>query len=104
MVAALVESLGLGRDARGKVRRYYQQLELGQLEPKGVAASVWDALTALLGRDARVLAAIQPQAPAAAPMFREANVDYDRPLESASSTAAAAQDEVDRLFGVTSAD
>ena len=64
------------------MRRYYQELELGQLEPEGVAASVWDALTALLGRDARALAAIQPQAPAAAPMFREANVDYDRPLGS----------------------
>ena len=73
LAAALVEKLGLGEGARAKVRRYYQELELGQLEPAGVAASVWDALTGLLGRDARGLAAVPPPALAAAPMFREAN-------------------------------
>ena len=65
--------------ARPKVRRYYQQLELGQLDASGVAASVWDALTGLLGRDARRLAAFQPPAPAAGAMFRVATADYDVP-------------------------
>ena len=86
-----------------KVRRYYQELELGQLEASGVAASVWDVLSKLLGRDARRLAAFQPPAPAAEAMFRVASVDYDRPsIDYAPAAKAAPEpDEVDRLFGVT---
>ena len=46
LAAGLVESLGLrGRPRAQKVRRYYQELELGQLDPAGVAASVWDCLS-----------------------------------------------------------
>ncbi len=83
-----------------KVRRYYQELELGQLDASGVAASVWDALTKVLGRDARGLAAFQPAAPTAGPMFRAATADYDIP-QTAYPQAAKAEpelDEVDRLF------
>ena len=60
LAAALVEKLGLPEAARVKVRRYYQELELGQLDPTGVAASVWVALAGLLGRDARGLAGAPP--------------------------------------------
>lgn len=101
LAAALVEKLGLGEGARAKVRQRYQELELGLLEPAGVAASVWDALTGLLGRDARGLAALPLQAPAVAPMYREANfVDEDRLLESLEAADPSEPDEVDRLFGV----
>lgn len=103
LAAALVEKLGLGKKAREKVRRYYQELELGQLEPAGVTASVWDALSGLLGRDARGLAALPLQAPAAEPMFREANfalADDDVPLSPDPRAEPSRQDEVDRLFGV----
>ena len=82
------------------MRRYYQQLELGQLDASGVAASVWDALSGLLGRDARRLAAFQPPAPAAGAMFRVASADYDVPSVAYAPAAKAEPelDEVDRLF------
>jgi len=100
LAAALVRQLGLEEKARVKVRRYYQQLELGQLDARGVAASVWDALTKVLGRDARGLAAFQPAAPAAGPMFRAVTADYDIPEAAYAQAAKAAPqlDEVDRLF------
>lgn len=102
LTAALVEKLGLPTAASAKVRRYYQELELGQLDPAGVAASVWDALSGLLGRDALALAAVPPVAPQAAAMYRAANVDHDIPLEAVSlSENEPEPDEVDRLFGVT---
>jgi hypothetical protein len=105
LAAALVEKLGLPAGASAKVRRYYQELELGQLDPAGVAASVWDALTGLLGRDARGLAAVSPAPPAAAAMYRAADVDHDIPLDAlALSEDSQEPDEVDRLFGVAPSD
>ena len=97
---ALVSRLGLGEGARRKVRSYYQQLELGQLDASGVAASVWDALSGLLGRDARQLAAFQPPAPAAGAMYRVATADYDVPSVAYAQAVKAEPelDEVDRLF------
>lgn len=103
LAGALTEKLGLGESAREKVRRYYQDLELGQLAPAGVAASVWEALTALLGRDARGLAALPPAAPRAAAMYRNADVEHalHSALPSLSEAKRPAPDEVDRLFGVS---
>jgi hypothetical protein len=107
LAAGLVEKLGLPTAARAKVRRYYQELELGQLDPAGVAANVWDALIGLLGREARGLAALRPVAPAALPMFRSADfdADFDAGLAGGVFTmslpAEAEPDEVARLFGVT---
>ena len=100
LAAALASRLSLDERARPKVRRYYQQLELGQLDASGVAASVWDALTGLLGHDARRLAAFQPQAPAAKAMFRVASADYDVPsVAYAPATKPEPElDEVDLLF------
>ena len=101
LTAGLVKILRLPSTAHAKVRGYYQNLELGQLDPAGVAASVWDALTRLLGDDARGLAAMRPAAPAAAPMFRAADFDAERVEVSRSRKPAETQpDEVDRLFGV----
>ncbi len=39
------------------MRRYYQQLEGGILDPSRVAASVWDAITAVLDRPRAALLA-----------------------------------------------
>ena len=100
VAAGLTKRLGLSAEAVSKVRRYYQDLELGQLDAGGVAASVWDALSKVLGRDTRELAAFQPEAPTAGPMFRAATADYDIP-HTAYPVAAKADyemDEVDRLF------
>jgi hypothetical protein len=105
LVAGLLEKLGLPERARVKVRRYYQDLELGQLDPEGVAASVWDALTGLVGRDARGLAGVPPTAFSAPPMYRAA--DFDSVVIDAvalSTPSTTESDEVDRLFGVTSSD
>jgi hypothetical protein len=105
LVAGLVERLGLPEDARARVRRHYQELELGQLDPAGVAVSVWVALAGLLGRDARGLAGVSPTAISAPAMFRAA--DFDAVLSDSialPSLAKAEPDEVDRLFGVTSSD
>jgi len=115
LVAGLVERLLLPVGASTKVRRYYQQLELGQLDPAGVAASVWIALADLLGRDAKGLAAVPLPAPAAAPMFRVADANtslFDmvslsaaaERFEGAESRAPEEPDEVDRLFGVDPSD
>ena len=105
LATALVEKLGLREGARSKVRRYYQELELGQLEAAGVAVSVWDALSGLLGRDARALASSLPTAMSAPAMYREANfgVNYSRVRSTTMSLMVRPEsgpDEVDRLFGV----
>lgn len=110
LVAGLLEKLGLPPAARGKVRRYYQDLELGQLDPGGVATSVWDALTGLLGRDARGLGALPPFAAAAPAMYREADFESDLVYASLAIPSSSVEepapepDEVDRLFGVMSSD
>jgi hypothetical protein len=105
LAAALVERLGLGAGARVKVRRYYQQLELGQLDPAGVAASVWVALTGLLGRDARGLVGPPPPAISAPAMYREAGFDaLELDTISMASLDAIEPDEIDRLFGITASD
>ena len=82
------------------MRRYYQQLELGQLDASGVAASVWDALTrAPRPRRARACG-VPTAAPAAKAMFRVDSADYDIPLAAYAQAAKAEPDldEVDRLF------
>jgi hypothetical protein len=110
LTAALIKNLGLPAKARAKVRRYYQDLELGHLDPAGVAASVWDALSALLGRDALSLALPRPAAPAAPTMFRAAperlSAEVSVQLRSMEDSVSEPHkdetepDEVDRLFGV----
>ena len=102
LTASLVEKLGLPTGARAKVRRYYQDLELGHLDPAGVATSVWDALSGLLGRDARGLATVLPTSPAAPAMLRRADYEPDaaRGVAAPPRPADAEPDDVDRLFGV----
>ncbi len=57
VVDAIVAACKIRPDARPKVRRYYQQLEGGVLDPSRVAASVWDAITEVLGRSRASLTA-----------------------------------------------
>lgn len=105
LVAGLVEKLGLTTDATAKVRRHYQELELGRLDPAGVAASVWVALAVLLGRDAKGLARVPPPAPAPPAVSRAA--DFDAYMYEPLMTAEPVEhepDEVDRLFGVDPSD
>ena len=100
VVDAIVVECDLAPETRPKVRRYYQQLEGGVLDPTRVAASVWDAITGLLGRSRALLAAPPGQAPAAAPMYRaDVAVDLQERLVTLSAPEPPAPtDEVDALF------
>ena len=72
VVDAIVTACEVRPEARPKVRRYYQQLEGGILDPSRVAASVWDAITGLLGRPRWTLIAprIDTMLAQAEPMYR----------------------------------
>ena len=60
VVDGLVRALGLDRAKRGKVGRYYHELETGILDPEPVDGRVWDALSDLLRANTRALAALRP--------------------------------------------
>ena len=100
VVDAIVAECELAPEARPRVRRYYQQLEGGILDPTRVAASVWDVLTGLLGRSRALLSAPAGPAPAAAPMYRtHASFDLQERLVTLSAAEPPSPpDEVDALF------
>jgi hypothetical protein len=99
VVDAIATACDLDPAARPKVRRYYQQLEGGILDPTRVAASVWDAITNLLGRSRALLSAPPGPSPAAAPMYRgEAQFAISERVLSRSAPEPDAPDEVDTLF------
>ncbi len=98
LVDAIVEACGLRPESRRKVRRYYQQLEGGVLDPEPVAESVWEAITSLLGRSRRSLTGPSFEvAPAAAPMYR-ADAVFELAEPSPPAASAEPPDEVDALF------
>jgi hypothetical protein len=98
VVDAIVTECELDPEARPKVRRYYQQLEGGILDPSLVAASVWDVVTGLLGRSRAVLSAPVTGAQAA-PMYRaEGQFMLAEPLVQGEAPAPTPTDEVDALF------
>lgn len=99
VVDAIVAECELDPGARPRVRRYYQQLEGGILDPSRVATSVWDAITGLLGRSRALLSAPPGPAPAAAPMFRaDALFQLGRSAATAPAPEPEPPDEVDALF------
>lgn len=100
VVDAIVAACSIRPDARPKVRRYYQQLEAGVLDPAPVAASVWDAITGLLERP-RALLAERPLGgmPAASPMYRADRLEHAVELHERLVTLPPEPlDEVDALF------
>ena len=102
VVDAIIAACKIQPDARPKVRRYYQQLEGGVLDPSRVAASVWDAITEVLGRSRASLTAprVDAAAPAAAPMYRADRIfePGEMPTMSASMSEPEPPDDVDALF------
>jgi hypothetical protein len=101
VVDVIVAACEIQPDARPKVRRYYQQLEGGVLDPSRVAASVWDAITEALGRSrASLTAAGLGLTPSAAPMYRADRLfePGEMPTLSASLTEPEPPDDVDALF------
>lgn len=103
VVDSIMRACQLPAAARAKVRRYYQMLEGGTLDPRGVAAQVWDALADVFGRPVEGLTRAVTDAPSApAPaMYRRADRLFDV-AESAASAPPTAEpgptDEVDALF------
>lgn len=99
VVDAIVVECELAPESRPRVRRYYQQLEGGILDPTRVAASVWDAITGLLGRSRALLSAPPGPAPAASPMYRgEAQFALSEHVMPRAAPEPSAPDEVDALF------
>ena len=99
VVDAIVTACAIRPEARPKVRRYYQQLEGGVLDPAPVAASVWDAITTLLDKPRVLLTAPRIPGPAASPMFRTDKLEHAMVLHERLVTRAPdGRDEVDVLF------
>ena len=114
VVKALVEGFRLDPAKRAKVKRLYQELEKGLLEPSTVSAKLWDALGRLLGpavTDARRWRPSELRGAAVA-FYRRSEPLLEADVAPATATppglarpSAAAReeppDEIDRLFGVT---
>jgi len=97
VVDALVEKLDLDPAKRAKVKRYYQRLEQGFLEPGRVSRRVWAVVGDLVGSEASQHTGWQP--PKA--VFSDAYFRADEPLPTAAAPAQAAseeEDEIDVLF------
>ena len=98
VVDAIVSACDLRDEARPKVRRYYQQLEGGILDPHPVADSVWDAIVALLGRSRAFFTAPRGgPVVAAAPMYRTDKL-FEPSMVPYSRAEPEPLDEVDELF------
>lgn len=97
VVTALMSALGLDDAKRAKVKRYYQQLETGLLEPGRVDGRVYEALSRVLRAKVAELAALRPT-----PLqTRAAYFRAEPPLADVVSSPAAEPeepDEVDALF------
>ena len=97
VVGALVARLALEESMTAKVKRYYQRLEGGLLDPRGLSARLRSALSETLGEGAGE-AVSWTAPPTAAPAFLR-RADYVEAESAAAAPAApAAEDEVDRLF------
>jgi hypothetical protein len=96
VVGALIKRLGLDPAKRAKVKRYYQRLEGGLLDPLAVSKRLHSVLADLLGSSAEVaLRWTAPPAPAAAFLRQTEHIDTI-PTVAAPSTGV--EDEIDRLF------
>jgi len=96
VVDALVERLGLDPAKRAKVKRYYQRLEGGLLEPSRVSRKVWDVLTGLVGQRSEELAAWHVRPPAGSGYLRAAEPAAAPPQVAEHGDEEA--DEIDLLF------
>jgi hypothetical protein len=101
VVDAIVEDAGVAPAKRPKVKAYYQRLEQGLLDPRGVSERVWDAVRRLVGPAAEAAATWhirQPEAEVA--YFRATLLPLARGLRAAGPEQAQEpeRDEVDDLF------
>lgn len=98
VVAALVERLGLDPAKLGKVKRYYQRLEGGLLDPHGLSSRLRSALAEILGASAETaLSWRAPSTVEAAPAFLR-RADHLEIVAASAAPPEEAEDEIDRLF------
>lgn len=97
VVDFVVETFGLDPAKRAKVRRYYHELETGQLDPAGVSGKLVVALGRLLGARLGDLLAWRPALLTARPAYYRAAAP---PAAAPAPQEAAAElpDEIDLLF------
>jgi hypothetical protein len=100
VVAALVRTLGLDSMKKEKVRRYYDELEKGLLEPERVDRRVWDVLAGTLGARVSDLVGWRPRQQAFSAVAFERAPEEPAALR-VRGTAQEEEDEIDRLFHST---
>jgi hypothetical protein len=107
LAAGLVSALGLPSDREPKTRGYLEQLEAGELEPRGLSGRLLDGLARLLGVPRGELegAGLFGAPPAAPALFRAEGPaaealrdDLDVIADALAAPSGAAWDEVDELF------
>jgi hypothetical protein len=99
VVDAIVEEAGLAPTAAPKVKRYYQRLEQGRLDPSGVSERVWNVLRRLIGPAADTAAAWHARPPAPQAAFYRAAIQLPAAdAAMAKELLAPERDEVDELF------
>lgn len=98
VVNGLIDRLGLEPAKRVKVKRYYQRLEGGLLEPLGLSKRLRATLADILGASADAAASwTAPSAVVATPAFLR-RADYLESAPAAVAPSAEVEDEIDRLF------
>jgi hypothetical protein len=99
VVDALVADLALDPAKRPKVKRYYERLEQGLLEPARVSERVWGVVRRLVGAAAESAAAWRPPPAEAAPalFFSTARLQA-APRGHVASGQPGEPDEIDDLF------
>jgi hypothetical protein len=96
VVAALIKRLRLDESKHAKVKRYYQQLEGGLLDPHRLSDRLRSTLGEILGAGAEPATAWRAPSQAA-PVFLRRAASFDA-LDAAPLSAPRAEDEIDRLF------
>jgi hypothetical protein len=97
VVDALIDQLGLEPAKRTKLKRYYQRLEGGLLDPHGLSMRLRGVLSNLLGASADAALSWRVPPPAAASAFLRQG-DRVEAVSGAAPPAADTEDEIDRLF------
>jgi hypothetical protein len=98
VVSAVIDRLGLDPAKRPKVKRYYQRLEGGLLDPGGVSMRVRAVLADVFGASVDTAVSWTAQPAAAATAFLRRSEHLEAAAPSAPAAAAAEDDEIDRLF------
>ncbi len=101
VVTAIVADAGLAEAQTAKVKRYYQRLEEGLLDPRGVSERVWETLRRLIGPTAKAAATWRLAPTSLEPAFYRATAPAT--LDAATDAMDAIppmpeRDEVDELF------